>query len=226
MIRVFLLFLFVWAGAPLLADPVRTNPPVQALGGTRSSGRSGVIFDDLARPADVRHGAGLFVARTVARCRTNALARGRSANATANLAGRWLEWSVLVALRERQLTPAWWQAELAAVPGSCQDILLWSGVHGPIVISCKTSLRERYKQAELEASRLRRKYPEARCYLVTLDQDKRHVARIRQKIATGELLALRAVYDETDLGELIDLLACENLVEAPANALRRATVVR
>ncbi|MBM3861063.1 MAG: hypothetical protein FJ395_15645 [Verrucomicrobia bacterium] len=140
--------------------------------------------------------------------------------------GRWLEWATLIALRERKLVPAYWQAEFVAVPKNYNDATLWSKEHGPVIISCKTSLRERYKQADLEAVALRQHFPTARFFIVTIDADKRHVASVRKKIAAKELLALHAVYDETNADELFALLKTLTLLEAPAEVLRTGKLVR
>ena len=64
------------------------------------------------------------------------------------------------------VTPFYWQAKLWGVDYSIYDIALWTGA-APVVLSLKTSLRERWKQADLEGRLLKMRYPNAECWLVT-----------------------------------------------------------
>src|SRR5207247_2294711 len=127
---------------------------------------------------------------------------------------------------EKKLLPAYWQAEFKAVPNNFNDVMVWSKEHGPVIISCKTSLRERYKQADLEALALRQFFPDAKFFLLTLDADKRHLARIRKKILDKELLALQAVYAEDNADELVAFLKTLTLTEPPPGTVKSAKVVR
>ncbi len=206
-----------------------TNLPARSakeLGILKSYGESAKIFDASVNTADLDRGVGTFVYRTIQNCRSNATARGKSSGSIGSMGGNWLEYAVLIALRNRNLTPAYWQAEFKAVPNAFNDVMLWSQQHGPIIISCKTSLRERYKQADLEALALQKTYPNAKYFLVTLDDDKQHVARIRRKIKDGEILALQMIYDETNLDELFTFLGALTLMDAPPDALRSGKSVR
>jgi hypothetical protein len=142
------------------------------------------------------------------------------------MGGNWLEYATLIALKHKGLTPACWQAEFAAVPNNFNDVMLWSKEYGPVILSCKTSLRERYKQADLEAVALRQHFPNAKFFLITLDDDKQHVARVRGKIADKELLALQAVYDEANVDELFAFLKTLTLGEPDAKLLRSGRLVR
>ena len=218
----------VLAGA-LGAVHAETNAPVRPLkqlGILTSYGESARIFDQSVDLRDLGQGVGKFIHRTVQNCRSNAAAQGKSPSSIGSMSGNWLEYALLLALREQQLTPAYWQAEFKAVPNAFNDVMVWSQEHGPIIISCKTSLRERYKQADLEAVAMRKTYPNAKYFLVTVDGDKQHVARVRRKIKEGEILALQAVYDETNLDELFGMLKQLKLGEAEAGALHRSSVVR
>jgi hypothetical protein len=215
------LCLLVWGGS------VRafTNAPVRELGLFKVYSDSAEIFDKTVRLADCDKGPGYFLQHTIEACRSNAALQGRSPQSIANMAGHWLEWAVLVALKQSHLTPAYLQAQFNAVPNAYNDVLLWSKEHGPVIISCKTSLRERYKQADLEAVALRVRFPNARFYLVTLDADKKHVARVRRKIKEGEIVALHAVYDETNMTELFTFLKTLAFSEPPDGTLRSGKMV-
>lgn len=203
-----------------------TNAPVRELKLFKKYGDSAEIFDKTVNLADLDKGVSHFLMRTVDNCRSNAAAHGSSPQSIGSMGGRWLEWAVLVALKAKGLTPAYWQAEFDSVPNAFNDVMVWSQEQGPVIISCKTSLRERYKQADLEAATLRMRYPAGRFYLLTLDQDRNHIARIRKKIKDGEILALQALYDETNVDELFAFLKTLALTEPDPKVLRSAAIVR
>jgi hypothetical protein len=185
------------------------------------------IYEESVNRASLTNGIGKFMLATDQACRAGAEKIGKSANQIGSLSGAWLEFSTLVALHDRKLTPAYYQAELSAVPDAIYDVMLWSKEHGPIVLSCKTSLRERYKQADLEAVALRKAYPKSKSFLVTLDADKKHVANCRAKIASKEIEALDAIYDETNMDELFAWLAKQTIVSIPDDVkVKRARAVR
>lgn len=75
---------------------------------------------------------------------------------------------VLSLLREH-ISPIYVQAELAFVPNVILDIVLYNR-KTPITISAKTTLRERWKQADLEAMATKYVHREALCYVVTLSE--------------------------------------------------------
>jgi hypothetical protein len=214
------------AGMVLLLSLLLAAGPVRDLGLYTRYGDTARTFDQTVQVAGITNGVGVFLKQTVDGCRQLAAKDGKSPQSIGSAAGHWLEWATIVALREQKLTPVYWQAEFAVVPKNFNDVLLWSKEHGPIVISCKTSLRERYKQADLEAVALRQHYPNAKFFLLTLDADKRHVATIQKKVAGKELLALHGLYDETNTDALFAFLKTLTLTEAPAQALHSGTVVR
>jgi hypothetical protein len=203
-----------------------TNAPVRELKLYKTYGDSAEIFDRTVNLTDLDKGVGYFLMRTVDNCRSNAAAHGSSPQSIGSMGGRWLEWAVLVALKAKGFTPAYWQAEFASVPNAFNDVLLWSKEYGPVIISCKTSLRERYKQADLEATTLRMHYPAGKFYLLTLDKDQNHINRVRKKIKDGEIIALQAVYAEDNADELFAFLKTLTLTEPEPKALRSTTVVR
>ncbi len=203
-----------------------TNSPVRELGVVRTYGDTAEIFDHSVNLADLDKGVGYLLLHTIENCRSNAAAQGKSPQSIGSMGGSWLEWATLVTLKEKKLTPAYWQAEFASVPDNFNDVMLWSKELGPIIISCKTSLRERYKQADLEAVALRAHYPNGKFFLLTLDADKKHLARTRKKITEKELLALQAIYAEDNADELFGFLKTLTLGEPDPKILRSGKVVR
>lgn len=69
-------------------------------------------------------------------------------------------------------------------------------------------------------------HPRVSCYYESTRQDKKHLARVRRKIDRKELLALHAVYDETNIDELINFLESLNLIELGPGVLLRGKTVR
>lgn len=67
-------------------------------------------------------------------------------------------------------TPFYMQAKVAYVPNVNYDFVLFDLEKGPISISAKTSLRERWKQADLEAVALKYVHRNALSYAISLNQ--------------------------------------------------------
>jgi hypothetical protein len=55
-------------------------------------------------------------------------------------------------------------------------------------LSTKTTLRERYKQADLEAFALKNVHRRAKSYLVNISEDENR--NLQQKIVTGDMMGL------------------------------------
>lgn len=185
------------------------------------------IYERAFDRASLTNRVGVFLALTDQACRKHAVEMGKSHNQIGSLAGAWLEYSMMVTLRAHKRTPCYYQTELKVLPNNVFDVFLWTKEHGPVVISCKTSLRERYKQADLEGIALGRHYPNARSFLVTLDADKRHVANCQRKIVDGEITGLQGIYDEKNIDELFAWLAKRTIVPIPDDVgVKRARSVR
>ncbi len=129
--------------------------------------------------------------------------------------GRVLEGLVLKALYDSGIHPIYYQAKVANIPHVIYDILLYHSKR-PIVLSCKVSLRERWKQADLEGSALKQVYRGASSYLITLSAGEGN--RVQQSISDSEVLGLdeciviRSQGDRFD--NLIQELQCKQFVES------------
>lgn len=107
--------------------------------------------------------------------------------------------SVLVA---NGILPFFTQAEVTFVNNARFDILLWEEGWNPISLSIKTSLRERYKQAELEAWALNSVHRKSENWLLTLSSEE--VARRKKQLGAakeysylkGLVLASGAEFDD------------------------------
>jgi hypothetical protein len=112
-----------------------------------------------------------------------------------------------------EIGPFFMQAELTFVPNAKFDILMYDKNGFPISLSIKTSLRERYKQADLEAMALKQVHRNSESYLITLNE--LEAAAQSQKIEKRELVALDKIILATskDFDELILDLKARNLVD-------------
>lgn len=90
------------------------------------------------------------------------------------------------------IRPFYTQAKVAFVPNIEFDTILYSKER-PVCLSLKTSLRERYKQADLEAIALKYVHRKAQCFLLTLDS--KEAKSTKAKIPNGQLIGLDDVID-------------------------------
>jgi len=72
-----------------------------------------------------------------------------------NLNGKIFEYILATLCVRENISPLFLNAKVAFVPNVIYDLMFYTLAHGPICISAKTSLRERYKQADLEAFALK-----------------------------------------------------------------------
>ena len=94
------------------------------------------------------------------------------------------------------ILPLFVQAKLSFVPNVDFDFVAYSKEFGPVILSAKTSLRERYKQADLEGMMLRQVHRKSKSYLITLNE--KEAASVNQKIEKGLVLGLDKVVVATD----------------------------
>lgn len=85
------------------------------------------------------------------------------------------------------ILPYYLQASVAFVPNVYFDLVLYRAEY-PVSLSLKTSLRERYKQADLEAIAMKYVHRKAKCYLLTLNQSE--ADSVNDKIKQGQAIGL------------------------------------
>lgn len=107
------------------------------------------------------------------------------------LNGTIFELIVETLLVKEGIVPLHIQAQIAFVPNIEFDVVLYNDENGPVALSLKTSLRERYKQADLEAIALKYVHRKARNYLVTMDEAE--AASVKEKIKNGAVLGIDKV---------------------------------
>lgn len=83
------------------------------------------------------------------------------------------------------------QTSVAFVPNVEYDAILYSSEQFPISLSMKTSLRERYKQADLEAIALKYVHRKAESYLLSLYENE--VRDVKSKILSDSVLGINNV---------------------------------
>lgn len=113
-------------------------------------------------------------------------------HASVNLNGKIFELIIYTLLYREGVLPFYTQAKVAFVPNVEFDTILYNK-STPVSLSLKTSLRERYKQADLESIALKYVHRKAQSYLLTLSSDEANT--VRQKIANGSIIGLDYVVD-------------------------------
>jgi hypothetical protein len=102
--------------------------------------------------------------------------------------GKFFELCIATLLVREDILPMYLQAQVAFVPNIEYDFILYAADRGPICISTKTTLRERYKQADLEAVALKYVHRRAESFLVNLSEDENR--NLQKKIGQGGLIGL------------------------------------
>lgn len=152
---------------------------------------------------------------------------GHEINNANSLNGKMMEIIIATLLVKEGVLPLYIQAEVLFVPNVIFDFILYSKKSGPINLSIKTSLRERYKQADLEAVALKYVHRKAKSYLITLD--KNEAGNIKSKIEKSELLGIDDVIVASDdsFNEFIrELSSPENMLdESPVEKIVTAVSV-
>ena len=108
------------------------------------------------------------------------------------LHGNIFEYIIYTLLYRENIRPFYTQAKVAFVPNVNFDALLYCQ-STPVSLSLKTSLRERYKQADLEAIALKYVHRKSKCYLLTMDSTEAKVQKA--KISSGDIIGLDEIID-------------------------------
>lgn len=113
-----------------------------------------------------------------------------------NLNGKVFEYILATLCIRENILPLYLSAKVAFVPNVIYDLMFYTQERGPICWSVKTSLRERYKQADLESIALKYVHRKALSYLITLD--KGEARGVKEKIKTGDVIGLDKVIVATE----------------------------
>ena len=120
-----------------------------------------------------------------------------------NLNGKVFEYILATLCVREGILPIYMSAKVAFVPNVIYDLMFYTTERGPICWSVKTSLRERYKQADLESIALKYVHRKALSYLITLEENE--AKSVKAKIKTGDVIGLDNVIVATneEFNELI-----------------------
>ncbi|MEK7571431.1 MAG: hypothetical protein AAB553_04085 [Patescibacteria group bacterium] len=102
-----------------------------------------------------------------------------------NINGKVLEELIAITLIRKNILPFYMQAQVAFISYINYDFIIYSNDIGPISISSKTSLRERWKQADLEAVALKYIHRKSKSFVVTLDTEAVRRRRIDPSASMG-----------------------------------------
>jgi hypothetical protein len=105
--------------------------------------------------------------------------------------GSIFEYLLMCVFFREGITPFFCQGNLSFVPNVVFDFILFDMNKRPIIISAKTSSRERYKQVELESLAAKHVHRNARCIYITYDDDG---TMIEKKIKSREITGIDEVY--------------------------------
>lgn len=125
-------------------------------------------------------------------------------NPNNSLNGNIFEAIIASELFRQGIAPFYLQATVTFVPNVNYDIIIFDTARNiPISLSLKTSVRERYKQADLEAVALKYVHRNAKNYLVMLDQAEAN--SLKRKLANGDLLGIDDIIqaDTNDFDNLV-----------------------
>lgn len=134
-------------------------------------------------------------------------------DASVSLNGKIFELIIYTLLYREGIRPFYTQAKVAFVPNVEFDTILFNNSQ-PVNLSLKTSLRERYKQADLEAVALKYVHRRAKSYLLTLSREE--ASGVAEKINQGAVIGLDAVIDcnSDDINSLIAELKHNQYIES------------
>lgn len=113
-----------------------------------------------------------------------------------NLNGKIFEYIIITLCIREGILPLYVNAKVAFVPNVNYDLIFYTNEHGPICFSIKTSLRERYKQADLEAIALKYVHRKSLNYLLTLHKEEAY--SVKEKIKAGSVIGINDVLLATE----------------------------
>jgi len=130
-----------------------------------------------------------------------------------NINGKVFEELISIVLIKEQIYPFYMQAKVAFIPNINYDFIIYTKERGPIALSAKTSLRERWKQADLEALALKNIHRKSQTHVVTLDNQAVKSRRIDDDQTLGIDSFILA--NTTEIDDLIMQLRTHTIIKSP-----------
>ena len=162
-------------------NPERVQPKIQAL----ATGKAGGVYLSLTRDIPAGLPASQFATRALSAWQEELSTH--SEGGKQSISGKFFELLIADVLAQYGVLPFYWQAEFALVPNAKFDFICYRPA-APVVLAAKTSLRERYKQADLEGMALKQVYRRAACHLITANAEE--AERLKKKIVDGEVVGI------------------------------------
>lgn len=140
-----------------------------------------------------------------------------------NINGKVFEELIAISLIREGILPFYMQAKVAFIPYVNYDFIIYTNDIGPISLSAKTSLRERWKQADLEAVAMKYIHRKSKSYVVTLDND----AVRRRRVDRSQLLGIDdfVLADAEEFNELMLELKKYSLSLSPSVEVVSSNIV-
>lgn len=101
-----------------------------------------------------------------------------------SLNGNIFENIIILSLARAGIENIYYQTELSFVPSAIFDVFLYNKFE-PVAISIKTTLRERWKQADLEALAIKQVHKNTKCYVLTTSDKEVKARRKNDKSYNG-----------------------------------------
>ena len=140
--------------------------------------------------------------------------------------GKVFEFCVLECLIQMQITPFYYQAAMSFIPNVNFDIVCYNDI-SPVVLSCKVSLRERWKQADLEGLAIKQVYRRSRVHLITASESE--YFNLQEKIKSGNVNGLDScvLTQSPEFDKLLfDLKEQQFIVAEMINPIQRGILYR
>ena len=143
---------------------------------------------------------------------------------SSNLNGKIFEYILATLFIREGILPLYMQAKVALVPNVDFDLMFYTKENGPICLSAKTSLRERYKQADLESIALKYVHRKALSFLITLTDEAKIVKR---EIKSGNVIGLddAIIATNSEFDDLVVKLKKYKLEEPPVIKVIESTQI-
>lgn len=119
-----------------------------------------------------------------------------------NINGKVFEELIAICLIRADVMPFYMQAKVAFIPNVNYDFIIYTNDIGPISLSAKTSLRERWKQADLEAIALKYIHRKSESFVLTMEANEVR----RRRVDTSQLMGIDS-FVLANTSELDDLIA-------------------
>ncbi len=140
-----------------------------------------------------------------------------------NINGKVFEELIAICLIRAEVMPFYMQAKVAFIPNVNYDFIVYTKDIGPISLSAKTSLRERWKQADLEAIALKYIHRKSESYVLTMEADEVR----RRRVDSSQLMGIDSfvLANTTEIDELIANIKKHDLGLSPKVEVVSSSVV-